>query len=102
MPIKQVPVASERASKSPSSSVFKVVVMSGAQSVTTGNNTEAEKSNAPECTSRSSSSDIEIPLRKSSRARAGRHPNLHMSPAVAFIVRMFHVVCAGSGLNKVI
>ena len=70
------PVASARASKSPSSSEFQVV-MPGAQSVTTGSDTEAEQFHAPR---RTSSSDDEVPLRRSNRARAGRHPNLHHEP----------------------
>ena len=51
--------------------------MSGAQSVTSGGDTEAEQFNAPRHTPSSSSSDDEVPLGRSNRARAGRHPNLH-------------------------
>ena len=74
------PVASARASKSPSSSEFEVVVMSRAQSVTSGSDTEAEQLHAPRRIPSTSSSDDEVPLRRSNRARAGRHPNLHHEP----------------------
>ena len=70
-------VASARASKSPSSSEFEVVVMSGAQSVSTGSDTEDEQFNTPRHIPSSSRSDDEVLLRRSNRAMAGHHPKLH-------------------------
>ena len=72
------PEASAGASKSPSSSEFEALVMSGAQSVTTESDAEAEQFYTPGHTPSSSSS--EVPLRRSNRARAGHHPNLHHEP----------------------